>query len=1369
MTIPRRPSVSGAPGGERGGDADQAEKQEPRILKAVFQRRNPEEQALRRNTIAELVKLANEAPTGTNLGARMRRPDSSLPPVSTGSSAPTAPPSEGPLRFSSGFECGNLLCAKLVCPAGAGKGGGSSSSSASPAQASELPTELEYDLYLDNDTQASQSHMQWFYFRVNSGDFQGTVHFRIVNMKKKKSLYQQGFQPHVYSVRRNKGWEPEACEGCSYVANAGRPKASDVKSDQNTLSFSYSIDFRDDDIFFAAYPPYTYSMLQDFLGRLESTEEARRHFVSAELCKSIGQLPVPHLVISEDIGLPDAAKANPATATLRPSVAVIARQHPGEVVGSWAAQGFIRFLLGQTPAAVRMRHHFVFHVIPMVNVDGVVHGNSRCTLVGTDPNRVWHDPNPIIHPVIYALKAFLRSLAQGADVLGGPCKGLELFLDFHGHSAKFGCFFYGSNAASGHISNALLPKLCAVCNRDISFEQCHWRCSRSHKKTARYVVNKQLGVKYAYTIECSLAGAVPQGSSKGYGSVVSVAAMLLGAESRSMVDVARYGDEAEDVIDNGIFTTSRVEWIGCSVGRATATFLHRDGDPRPTPASSFIPSSVEFVSPPPPVEPVPRLTDVPPVPDGEGPSLLSGACSEKDTETASYVRGISHESEVDEEEDEDEEEDDEDSRPGSRRSSKTGRHRASSVVHGIDCGCSETDWLPDMSCPKVMARKPWITLADLESRTAQEVLENLIAVYGDTVPDHRALNKDGSDDGGDSDGDQDEPPEPPEAAAEDKEGKEGAEKEGEKKAVASSKGDETPGPASPKEPVSSRKKNKDAAREASGAKTSREPVAPSRPAGAPPAASQGRSAALVASRCRGGAPVTSRGQQQPEKACSATSASLSSSGRATSPMRAAGCSSKERAGSVEPASDIAAPGEAASTSPDKERTPRPASKAGSERPQQHAPRIGSKDRQPPAEAIRLPVQSFAMEDPREWASCSPAGSPSLSPTPPPEPNTSSRFPTKGRVLTERRGSPSPSPGPGRRRSDAPLPAGGGAPPQAQAKVAASSNVPLGGSAPLASGSSSGWRAAAGAPAAASVAMSASSVLEDVLAQAVAASGEPPAAIAGGGLQVMGCNAGGQSGEGSVHAHAGQAMQGVTYRRHSASSQTQYLSDASPKAVASHPPQKHHTVTAAIAMPGMATMQQPGHATFNNFFSAGAVKAVAGHEAMSAVAVAVAAKAGVAPGLGGGGGGHRGRDTSKGTSHERPGTTGGGGGGIGGGGAGGVEKLDRPLVGRYSGSMEGGKLARGVTPPPIDAVAGRNLRAGLGIGLEGDEVSLVVAGGKAASTLHSSRRGIDAQGGSSTGASLDRGVAAKDRRRVGAATMATKQAALRAVKIGGSGS
>lgn len=31
----------------------------------------------------------------------------------------------------------------------------------------------------------------------------------------------------------------------------------------------------------------------------------------------------------------------------------------------------------------------IFKVVPMINVDGVVHGNTRAELTGVDPNRMW--------------------------------------------------------------------------------------------------------------------------------------------------------------------------------------------------------------------------------------------------------------------------------------------------------------------------------------------------------------------------------------------------------------------------------------------------------------------------------------------------------------------------------------------------------------------------------------------------------------------------------------------------------------------------------------------------------------------------------------------------------------------------------------------------------------------------------------------------------------------------------------------------------------------------------------------------------------------------------------------------------------------
>lgn len=44
----------------------------------------------------------------------------------------------------------------------------------------------------------------------------------------------------------------------------------------------------------------------------------------------------------------------------------------------------------------------------MVNIDGVVIGNARSSLVGLDLNRRWTDPNPMLHPEVYFLKKAMK-------------------------------------------------------------------------------------------------------------------------------------------------------------------------------------------------------------------------------------------------------------------------------------------------------------------------------------------------------------------------------------------------------------------------------------------------------------------------------------------------------------------------------------------------------------------------------------------------------------------------------------------------------------------------------------------------------------------------------------------------------------------------------------------------------------------------------------------------------------------------------------------------------------------------------------------------------------------------------------------------
>jgi len=81
--------------------------------------------------------------------------------------------------------------------------------------------------------------------------------------------------------------------------------------------------------------------------------------------------------------------------SLRKGVVIFARQHPGETCGSLMMKGVIDFLLGSSPEAEYLRDNCVFKIVPMVNPDGVIHGNYRCDLAGADLNRRWKKPKKV--------------------------------------------------------------------------------------------------------------------------------------------------------------------------------------------------------------------------------------------------------------------------------------------------------------------------------------------------------------------------------------------------------------------------------------------------------------------------------------------------------------------------------------------------------------------------------------------------------------------------------------------------------------------------------------------------------------------------------------------------------------------------------------------------------------------------------------------------------------------------------------------------------------------------------------------------------------------------------------------------------------
>jgi predicted deacylase len=130
----------------------------------------------------------------------------------------------------------------------------------------------------------------------------------------------------------------------------------------------------------------------------------------------------------------------------RSAIVISARVHPGESNSSFIMHGLIKFLTSQDSAAVSLRNNFVFKIVPMLNPDGVIHGNYRCSMMGTDLNRRYKDVHPLFYPTISSLKSILKSTHEDRCVL--------LFLDIHGHSKKKNAFIYGCDVTlqSGNIS-----------------------------------------------------------------------------------------------------------------------------------------------------------------------------------------------------------------------------------------------------------------------------------------------------------------------------------------------------------------------------------------------------------------------------------------------------------------------------------------------------------------------------------------------------------------------------------------------------------------------------------------------------------------------------------------------------------------------------------------------------------------------------------------------------------------------------------------------------------------------------------------------------------------------------------------------------
>lgn len=164
----------------------------------------------------------------------------------------------------------------------------------------------------------------------------------------------------------------------------------------------------------------------------------------------------------------------------------------------------LNLLTSEEPLAGHLRDLYVFKVVPMLNPEGVLAGNFRSSLVGTDLNRRWDFPDEVLHPQIFFLKNYMKMLtAAGREIC--------VFCDLHGHTRKNNAFIYGCNkAADGGFCSwtkvRLLPRILGTKTAKFSYNDSGFRVESDRKGTARVVVWKEFKVTNSFTFESSFFG-----------------------------------------------------------------------------------------------------------------------------------------------------------------------------------------------------------------------------------------------------------------------------------------------------------------------------------------------------------------------------------------------------------------------------------------------------------------------------------------------------------------------------------------------------------------------------------------------------------------------------------------------------------------------------------------------------------------------------------------------------------------------------------------------------------------------------------------------------------------------------------------------
>lgn len=287
-------------------------------------------------------------------------------------------------------------------------------------------------------------------------------------------------------ISQDKTWYRDGYKIC-YYQNSLKKKSGGY---YYTLTFCIKFEHDFDNVYMAHGYPYTYTRQVVFLKELANNEYSRRHFRKKLMCQTVAGNDCDMLVITNH--------ADSTNLRTRKGVFLTSRVHPGENMASYLMENCIKILTGPSLLAKVLRDNFVFYVVPMLNIDGVIIGNYRCNLSAVDLNRQWSEPSKKLHPTIFHTKQMLRKMKEERDVF--------LYCDFHGHNRKKNIFIYGcpnkDNSRRELIFPMFMQRNCEV----FSMKDSLFQIQKDRESCARIALFKEFNIINSFTMEISFLG-----------------------------------------------------------------------------------------------------------------------------------------------------------------------------------------------------------------------------------------------------------------------------------------------------------------------------------------------------------------------------------------------------------------------------------------------------------------------------------------------------------------------------------------------------------------------------------------------------------------------------------------------------------------------------------------------------------------------------------------------------------------------------------------------------------------------------------------------------------------------------------------------